>query len=205
MRDDEANRLQSFVLADPRSTASTSLDIAGVQRVDGSFDADAFTTSAQSVFLTVRAAINTGSLDTVTGRFSPALCATIGNQLRYAVSTRVQTMTAVDHVAATLRGVEPLSTGDIVCVVRYDVDGRLGQVQLGADVPPETQVAALPTRHWYETWRFSRPAGAPAPPPATACPSCGAPASGESHCHYCNTLLIDSTAAFRIDSIECMG
>ena len=53
----------------------------------------------------------------------------IGNQLRYAVSTaHVQTMTAVDQVTATLRGVEPLSTGDIVCVVRYDVDGRMGQV-----------------------------------------------------------------------------
>ena len=98
-----------------------------------------------------------------------------------------------------------MSTGDIVCVVRYDVDGRMGQVLLGADLPAETQLAALPTRHWYETWRFSRPAGAPTPPPATACPSCGAPASGESHCHYCNALLIDSTASFRIDSIECMG
>ncbi len=205
-RDDEAARLQSFVFSDARSPGSTELDIAGVQRVDASFDAEAFTTSAQSVFLTVRAAMNTGSLDAVTGRFSPALCAVMGNQLRYAVSTaHVQTMTSVDHVAASLRGVEPLSTGDIVCVVRFDVDGRLGQVQLGADAPPETQVAALPTRHWYETWRFSRPAGAPAPPPATACPSCGAPASGESHCHYCNTLLIDSTASFRIDSIECMG
>jgi hypothetical protein len=68
-RDDEANRLQSFVLADPRSIASTGLDIAGVQRVDASFDAAAFTTSAQSVFLSVRAAINTGTLDAVTGRF----------------------------------------------------------------------------------------------------------------------------------------
>lgn len=205
-RDEEATRLQSFVLADSRSQASADLDIAGVQRVDASFDAEAFTTSAQSVFLAVRAAINTGSLDAVTGRFAPALGAVMGNQLRYAVSTaHVQTMTSVDHVAASLRGVEALSSGDIVCVVRYDVDGRLGQVLLGADVSPETQVAALPTRHWYETWRFSRPAGAPTPPPATACPSCGAPASGESHCHYCNTLLIDSTASFRIDSIECMG
>src|SRR5450755_4027445 len=151
-RDKEATRLQTFVLADSRSQASADLDIAGVQRVDASFDAESFTTSAQSVFLSVRAALNTGSLDAVTGRFSPALCAVMGNQLRYAVSTaHVQTMTSVDHVAASLRGVEALSTGDIVCVVRFDVDGRLGQVQLGADAPPETQVAALPTRHWYET------------------------------------------------------
>ena len=107
-RDDEASRLQSFVLADPRSMAPADLDIAGVQRIDGSFDPEAFTTSAQSLFLSVRAAINTGTLDAVTGRFSPPLFAVMGNQLRYAVETaHVQTMTAVDHVAATLRGVEP--------------------------------------------------------------------------------------------------
>jgi hypothetical protein len=205
-RDDEGDRLVSFVSAGVLDAPTAAeLDTAAVQRVDASFDPAAFLAAAQSLFVDVKAAMNSGSLDKVAGRFAPPFAARTGNQLQYAVSAHQLTMASVDHVTASLRGTEALSSGDIVCIVRFDVLGRMGQVALGGNTPPDSQLASLPQRTWYETWRMSRPVGVEGPPPATVCPSCGAPASGETHCHYCNALLVDATASFRIDSIECMG
>ena len=129
-----------------------------------------------------------------------------GKQLQYALSSGHQlTMSSIDQVTATLRGVEADSAGSIVCLVRYDVVGRMGLVALGASVPPASQLAAMPERPWFETWRLTRPAGLTSPPLPATCPSCGAPATGETHCAYCHALLVDATAAFRVEHIECMG
>jgi hypothetical protein len=206
-RDNEATRLQAFVLpAAPAPPSASVVDLADVQQIDPSFDPALFLVGAQSLFLDVRAALSAGSIDPVAGRLSPELTAMNGKQLQYAVNAAHQlTMSSIDHVTPTLRGVEPLSSGDLMCVVRYDVVGRMGPVALTGDVPPATQLAGMPQRPWFETWRLSRPAGVTTPPLPTACPNCGAPATGESHCHFCHALLVDATAQFRVDSIECMG
>jgi hypothetical protein len=202
-RDDGAARLQAAVLG---LSDATALDIRSVRLVDASFDPAAFIASAASLFADVRAALSSGAVDPIAGRLSPELTAIIGKQLHYATSIGHQlTMCSIDKVTATLRGVEALSNGTIVCVVRYDVTGRMSQVMLTGDVPPASQLAATPQRTWYETWRLAQPAGVTSPPPATACPSCGAPASGETHCHYCHALLVDATTQFRVENIECMG
>jgi len=209
-RDNEATRLQAFVLpaagAAAAPPAGSEIDLADVQQIDPTFDPALFLVGAESLFVDVRAAMSAGSIDPIAGRLSPELTAMYGKQLQYAVSAAHQlTMTSIDHVTPTLRGVEPLSTGDLMCVVRYDVVGRMGQVALTGDVPPATQLAAMPQRPWFETWRLSRPAGVTTAHLPTTCPNCGAPATGESHCHFCHALLVDATAQFRVDSIECMG
>jgi hypothetical protein len=206
-RDNEATRLQAFVLpAAAASPSASATDLADVQQIDPSFDPALFLVGARALFLDVRAALSAGSIDPVAGRLSPELTAMYGKQVQYAVNAAHQlTMSSVDQVTPTLRGVEPLSSGDLMCVVRYDVVGRMGQVALTGDVPPATQLATMPQRPWFETWRLSRPTGVTSPPLPTSCPNCGAPATGESHCHFCHALLVDATAQFRVDSIECMG
>jgi hypothetical protein len=204
---DESARLAAF--ADFKGAplaASDQIDLNAVHRVDAAFDADQFLAGATSVFLDVRAALTGGTIDPVAGRLSPQMTASLGNQLHYAVeSAHVMGMSSIDAVTAVLRGVEALSTGDLTCLVRFNVSGRMGPVSLIGDMPPAAQLAAMPTRTWYETWRLSRPAGVSSPPLPTACPSCGAPASGETHCHYCHSLLVDATTGFRVQSVECMG
>jgi hypothetical protein len=206
-RENEATRLQTFVLPAVATPASGSdVDVAGVQKIDPAFDPALFLVGAQALFLDVRAALSAGSIDPIAGRLSPELTAMNGKQLQYAVSAAHQlTMSSIDQVTPTLRGAEPLSNGDLMCVVRYEVVGRMGPVALTGDVPPATQLAAMPQRSWFETWRLSRPAGVTTPPPPTACPNCGAPATGETHCHFCHALLVDAAEQFRVDSIECMG
>jgi hypothetical protein len=182
------------------------VDLSDVHHVDAAFDEALFLAGVTSLFLDVRAAVSGGSIDPVAGRLSPHLTALIGNQLRYAVESGHElSMSSIDHVTAALRGAEALSDGDLVCLVRFDVAGRLGPVALLSDLAPAAQLAAMPTRTWYETWRLARPAGVTSPPLPQECPSCGAPASGETHCHYCHSLLVDATAQFRVQSIECMG
>ena len=178
-------------------------DLNAVRSADPSFDADEFLVAATALFRDVRSAYSQGHLDTVAGRISPGLVAIFDRQSRFLTSER--TMSAIDSVTAELHGIEMASDGELRTVVRFDVTGRLGVVALSADVPPATQLTALPTRRWFEIWRLSRPCGFATPPPATNCPACGAPITGESHCHYCNALLIDATANFRVDAIECMG
>ncbi|MGH8890836.1 MAG: TIM44-like domain-containing protein [Acidothermaceae bacterium] len=181
----------------------TATDLRAARAADPSFDAEAFLSAVTGLFRDVRSAYSDGNLDRVTGRIAPELAAIFERQSRFLTGER--TMSAVDAVAAELHGVEMGSDGELRTVVRFDVTGRLGAVALSADLPPATQLAGLPTRHWFEIWRLSRPCGFTTPPPATNCPSCGAPSTGESHCHYCNALLIDATANFRVDAIECMG
>ena len=210
-RDDEAARLQSFVLADPigvvgAGVGGDGVDIAAVQRVDATFDQALFLAGATSLFSDVRAALSAGSIDPVAGRLSPELTAMLGKQLQYATTAGHQlTMTSIDEVTAILRGVEADSTGTIVCLVRYNVVGRMGLVALGGTVPPASQLAAMPQRPWFETWRLTRPAGLTTPPLPATCPSCGAPTTGGTHCTYCHALLVDATAQFRVEHIECMG
>jgi len=209
-RDNEAVRLQSFVFADPTGAGNTGgtggVDIAAVQRVDASFDPTLFLAGATSLFTDVRAALSAGSIDPIAGRLSPELTSMFGNQLQYAMTTGHQlTMTSIEKVTATLRGVEAESAGDILCLVKYDVVGRMGLVMLNASVPPASQLAAMPQRPWFETWRLTRPAGVTSPPLPANCPSCGAPATGETHCVYCHTLLVDATVQFKVEHIECMG
>jgi hypothetical protein len=206
-RDDESARLASYAAFKGAGVnAADQVDLGAVHRVDAAFDADLFLAGATSLFLDVRAALTAGSIDPVSGRLSPQMTASLGNQLHYAVESGHELgMSSIDTVTAVLRGVEALSTGDLTCLVRLNVTGRMGPVSLISDVPPPVQLAALPTRTWYETWRLSRPAGGASPPLPTACPSCGAPASGETHCHYCHSLLVDATTGFRVQSIECMG
>jgi predicted lipid-binding transport protein (Tim44 family) len=206
-RDNEATRLQSFVLADPTGASGVGgVDVAAVQRVDATFDPTVFLAGATSLFSDVRAALSAGTIDPIAGRLSPELTSMFGNQLQYAMTTGHQlTMTSIDHVTASLRGVEAGSAGDIMCLVRYEVVGRMGLVALGGSVPPATQLAAMPQRPWFETWRLTRPAGVASPPLPATCPSCGAPATGGTHCAYCHALLVDATAAFRVEHIECMG
>ena len=142
----------------------------------------------------------------VAGRLSPELTSTFGNQLQYAMTTAHQLrMSSIDQVTATLRGVEADSSGNIVCLVRYDVVGRMGLIALSGAVPAASQLASMPQRPWYETWQLTRPAGVTSPPLPATCPSCGAPATGETHCAYCHTLLVDATEQFRVEHIECMG
>jgi predicted lipid-binding transport protein (Tim44 family) len=212
-RDNEATRLQSFVLAGTTGAAKAvgigtpdGVDIEAIQRVDATFDPTLFLAGATSLFSDVRAALSTGSIDPIAGRLSPELTAMFGNQLHYALTSGHQlTMTSIDHVTATLRGVEAGSAGDITCLVRYDVVGRMGLVALGGATPPQTQLAAMPKRPWFETWRLARPAGVTSPPLPATCPSCGAPATGGTHCAYCHALLVDATIEFRVEHIECMG
>ena len=210
-RDNEAARLQSFVLADPAGAGGVGVggddvDVAAVQRVDATFDPTLFLAGATSLFSDVRAALSAGTIDPVAGRLSPELTSMFGNQLQYAMTTGHQlTMTSIDHVTASLRGVEADSAGNIVCLVRYQVVGRMGLVALSSNLPPASQLAAMPQRPWFETWRLTRPAGVTSPPLPATCPSCGAPATGETHCVYCHTLLVDATADFRVEHIECMG
>jgi hypothetical protein len=213
-RDNEATRLQSFVLADPTGTGNPGgvgagggdVDVAAVQRVDATFDPTLFLAGATSLFSDVRAALSAGTIDPVAGRLSPELTSMFGNQLQYAMTAGHQlTMTSIDQVTATLRGVEAGSAGDIMCLVKYDVVGRMGLVALGDSVPPANQLAAMPQRPWFETWRLTRPAGVSSPPLPTTCPSCGAPATGGTHCAFCHALLVDATAQFRVEHIECMG
>jgi predicted lipid-binding transport protein (Tim44 family) len=204
---DTATRLQAFVTESmPAQLSASAVDVAALQGLDGSFDPAAFLAGATSLFRDVRGAFNSGSLDVVAGRLSPQLTAVMGKQLQYATTTtHQQNMTAIDDVSVELLGIDANSTGEILTVVRYQVLGRMGEIQLNVDVPPATQLAGLPQRSWFEIWRLTRPLGSANPPPATACPSCGAPASGETHCHYCNALLVDATARFRVAGIECMG
>jgi len=208
-RGDEATRLQSFVLAENTvggASGPGDVDVSAVQRVDATFDPNLFLAGATSLFSDVRAALSAGSIDPVAGRLSPELTSMFGNQLQYAMTTGHQlTMSSIDHVTATLRGVEAQSAGDIMCLVKYDVVGRMGLVALGGSVPPASQLAAMPQRPWFETWRLTRPAGVASPPLPTTCPSCGAPATGETHCAYCHALLVDATTQFRVEHIECMG
>jgi predicted lipid-binding transport protein (Tim44 family) len=206
-RDSEDSRSEALGLpAAAAPPSATAVDLAEVQRIDPTFDPALFLVGAQALFVDVRAALSSGTIDPIAGRLSPELTVMFGRQLQYAVgSSHHLTMTSLDQVRPTLYGAEPLSSGDLTCAVRYDVVGRMGQVTLGGDVPPATQLAAMPQRAWYEIWRLSRPAGAPAPPVPAACPNCGAPATGESHCRYCHALLVDATVLFRVDSIECMG
>jgi hypothetical protein len=211
-RDKEAARLQSFVLADPTGAGNgvgvggDDVDVAAIQRVDATFDPPVFLAGATALFSDVRAALSAGTIDPVAGRLSPELTSMFGNQLQYAVTTGHQlTMTSIDQLTATLRGVEADSAGSIVCLVRYDVVGRMGLVALGDAVPPATQLAAMPQRPWFETWRLTRPAGLTSPPLPSTCPSCGAPTTGGTHCVYCHALLVDATAQFRVEHIECMG
>ena len=133
-RDDEAARLQSFVLRRPsrgwshgrQPVTSTSRRSSGSTR---SFDPTFFLAGATSLFTDVRAALSAGSIDPIAGRLSPELTSMFGNQLQYAMTTGHQlTMTSIDKVTATLRGVEADSAGDIVCLVKYDVVGRMGLV-----------------------------------------------------------------------------
>jgi len=212
-RDNDAARLQSYVFADPTGTGNLGgvgvggdVDVAAVQRVDATFDPTIFLAGATSLFHDVRAALSAGTIDPVAGRLSPELTSMFGNQLQYAMTTGHQlTMTSIDQVTATLRGVEAGSAGDIMCLVKYQVVGRMGLVALGDSVPPASQLAAMPQRPWFETWRLTRPAGVTSPPLPATCPSCGAPATGETHCIYCHALLVDATAQFRVEHIECMG
>jgi predicted lipid-binding transport protein (Tim44 family) len=212
-RRDDAARLQSFVL-DPTGTGALAgvgvggddVDVAAIQRVDATFDPTLFLAGATSLFSDVRVALSSGTIDPVAGRLSPELTSMFGNQLQYAMTTGHQlTMTSIDQVTATLRGVEADSAGNIVCLVRFEVVGRMGLVALGDSVPPASQLAAMPQRPWFETWRLTRPAGITSPPLPATCPSCGAPATGGTHCAYCHTLLVDATAQFRVEHIECMG
>jgi len=150
-RDDEAARLQSFVLADPigvvgAGVGGDGVDIAAVQRVDATFDQALFLAGATSLFSDVRAALSAGSIDPVAGRLSPELTAMLGKQLQYATTAGHQlTMTSIDEVTAILRGVEADSTGTIVCLVRYNVVGRMGLVALGGTVPPASQPIPKPS------------------------------------------------------------
>jgi predicted lipid-binding transport protein (Tim44 family) len=226
-RDNDANRLQSFVLAAAPGALGSAIgvggsaigvggsaigvgggdvDVAAVQRVDATFDPTIFLAGATSLFSDVRAALSAGSIDPVAGRLSPELTAMFGNQLQYATTSGHQlTMTSIDQVTASLRGVEAGSAGDIGCLVRYDVVGRMGVVALGGSEPPASQLAAMPQRPWFENWRLTRPAGLASPPLPATCPSCGAPTTGGTHCPYCHALLVDATVAFRVEHIECMG
>lgn len=209
-RDNEATRLQSFVFADTTGASAPSrfggVDVAAVQRVDASFDPTLFLAGATSLFSDVRAALSAGSVDPVAGRLSPELTSMFGNQLQYAMTTGHQlTMTSIDSVTASLRGAEASSAGDIMCLVKYEVLGRMGLVALNGSEPPATQLAAMPQRPWFETWRLSRPAGVTSPPLPATCPSCGAPATGGTHCAYCHSLLVDASIQFRVEHLECMG
>lgn len=204
---DEAQRMQAFMAYQmPPAMSATDVDLAGVQSVDASFDPARFLAAAVALFRDVRSAYNNANLDAVAGRLAPELAAAMGHQIHAATTlTHQLNMTAIDSVTPELRGVEAGVDGSIHAVVRFHVSGRLGPVVLGADVPPATQLGQLPLRQWFEVWRLARPAGVASPPPASNCPSCGAPASGETHCRYCGALLVDATAEFRIDAIECFG
>jgi len=198
------------VLADPVAAVGVAdgdgVDIAAVQRVDATFDQRLFLAGATSLFSDIRAALSAGSIDPVAGRLSPELTSMFGNQLQYALTTGHQlTMTSIDQVSATLRGVEADSAGAIVCLVKYDVLGRMGLVAMNGTVPAPSQLAAMPQRRWFETWRLTRPAGLTSPPLPATCPSCGAPTTGGTHCTYCHALLVDATAQFRVEHIECIG
>jgi predicted lipid-binding transport protein (Tim44 family) len=203
----EAQQLQQFVASAIQAVPSAAdVDIAAVQAVDASFEPAAFVAGAAGLFRAVRQALDAANLDAVAGRLAPELAAALGHQLYYATTmTHRLTMSEVDDLVVELRGVEATSDGAIRAVVRFHTTGRLGEIALGTDVPPATQLGQLPLRQWLEVWRLSRPAGVPTPPPASACPTCGAPASGESHCRYCQALLVDATAGFRVDAIECLG
>lgn len=196
-------RLMEFVAATPANPWMTRTDLDAIRTADPAFDPDQFLTAATALFCDVRAAFSEGALDRVAGRVSSELIAAFDRRSRLVTSER--TMSAIDAVSAQLQGAELSSAGEVHTIVRFDVTGRLGVVLLTGDLTPQTQLAGLPTRHWFEIWRMSRPLGSATPPPATNCPSCGAPATGESHCHYCNALLIDAAANFRVDAIECMG
>jgi hypothetical protein len=198
--------MQAFVTSMPTQVSAPAVDVRAVQAIDASFDLNAFMTGAASLFRDVRAAFNTGSLDPVAGRLSPELTAIMGKQLQYATTiARQQNMTSIDDLSVELLGIDAASTGEILTVVRYDVVGRLGEIVLNAAVPAATQLAALPQRSWFEIWRLARPAGISTPPPATVCSSCGAPATGETHCRFCHALLVDATVGFHVVGVECMG
>jgi hypothetical protein len=198
--------MQAFVSSIPAPTSAAAVDVRAVQAIDATFDLDAFMAGASSLFRDVRAAFNTGSLDSVAGRLSPELTAIMGKQLQYATATaRQQNLTSIDDLSVALLGLDVGSAGEILTVVRYDVVGRLGLVMLNATVPAATQLAGLPQRSWFEIWRLARPAGISTPPPAAVCSSCGAPATGETHCRFCHALLVDATVGFHVVGIECMG
>lgn len=209
-RADEARRLQAFVATELApsiaSAGASDADVAAVRSIDATFDPAAFLAAAAALFRTVRAAYNDANLDAVAGRLAPELTVVLGHQLHAAATFAHRlTMSGVDDVVPELRGVEASSDGTIRAIVRFNVTGRLGEVLLGADVSQATQLAQLPVRQWFEIWRMSRPAGVATPPPATSCPTCGAPASGQTHCRFCQALLVDGVAGFRVDAIECFG
>jgi len=134
-------------------------DLNAVRSADPSFDADEFLVAATALFRDVRSAYSQGHLDTVAGRISPGLVAIFDRQSRFLTSER--TMSAIDSVTAELHGIEMASDGELRTVVRFDVTGRLGVVALSADVPPATQLTALPTRHWSRSGGSHDPAASP--------------------------------------------
>jgi hypothetical protein len=159
--------------------------------------------TAVELYTAVRLASTRGDLSAVAGRIGPELQKSLVHQQETMAATGKRRITRIDEVTAEPFNGQPPGPDDRILVVRYRVQGGIGEAELGDDL--EAQLQVLPTRGWLEIWRLARPEDAPPLASAATCSNCGAPSNGLAVCRYCGTSLVAPATDYAVQTIEWLA